>query len=146
MSLTFYKVGPNGGTYAYNQLPLAGATVFENATDITSYSYNSATKEFVSYDTAAVGTLKGQYIQSKGLAGSMFWELSSDRVGSDSLVGTVAAALGALDDTQVFYGVQDRHVSWLIVRDFQNHIKYPNLSFPTKRSYKRSTNMVKVRE
>ncbi|KZP18465.1 glycoside hydrolase family 18 protein [Athelia psychrophila] len=123
LGATYTGVGPNDGTYPYNQLPLAGATVSENKTDITSYSYDSSTREFVSYDTAAVGTLKGQYILSKGLAGSMFWELSSDRVGANSLVGTVATALGTLDNTQ-------------------NHIKYPHLSFPSKRS----TKMVKSRQ
>ncbi|KAF7968853.1 hypothetical protein HWV62_29166 [Athelia sp. TMB] len=123
LGASYTGVGP--GTYPYSQLPLAGATVSENTTDITSYSYNSATQEFVSFDTAAVGKLKAQYIQNKGLAGSMFWELSSDKVGAASLVGTVANTFGTLDQTQ-------------------NHIKYPSLVYPSKQS--RSRRFSKARQ
>ncbi|KAF7979348.1 hypothetical protein HWV62_42779 [Athelia sp. TMB] len=123
LGASYTGVGP--GTYPYSQLPLAGATVSENTTDITSYSYNSATQEFVSFDTAAVGKLKAQYIQNKGLAGSMFWELSSDKVGAASLVGTVANTFGTLDQTQ-------------------NHIKYPSLVYPSNQS--RSRRFSKARQ
>lgn len=78
---------------------VAGAQIYENTTDVTSYSYDSAKKELVSYDTPNIVKLKSQYINSKGLAGSMFWELSTDRVGAQSLVGVSAAVLGALDQT-----------------------------------------------
>lgn len=63
------------GIFAYKQLPLAGSTVFENTTDISSYSYDASKKEFISYDTPAIVKLKAQYAQSKGLAGSMFWDV-----------------------------------------------------------------------
>lgn len=49
--------------------------VFENTTDVTSYSYDSSTKELVSYDDPHIVQLKAQYIVSQGLAGSMFWEV-----------------------------------------------------------------------
>ena len=42
---------------------------------------------------------KSQYIADNGLAGAMFWELSGDKVGGDSLVGTTAGAFGGLDQT-----------------------------------------------
>ncbi|KAF9479509.1 hypothetical protein BDN70DRAFT_806951 [Pholiota conissans] len=103
-------IGPGtieAGIYSYKALPLAGAQVFENTTDVSSYSYNSATKELVSYDTPNIVKIKAQYINSKGLGGSMFWELSTDKVGSDSLVGTSAGILGSLDQTK-------------------NHIDFPN--------------------
>ncbi|PPQ84685.1 hypothetical protein CVT25_014216 [Psilocybe cyanescens] len=103
-------IGPGtiqAGIYSYNTLPLAGAQVFENTTDISSYSYNAATQELVSYDTPNIIKLKVQYLNSKGMGGSMFWELSTDKVGADSLVGVSASGLGALDQTQ-------------------NHINYPN--------------------
>lgn len=98
---------------------VAGATVVENTTDVTSYSYDAAKKELVSYDTPRIVTMKAQYVASKGLAGSMFWEvcctdslqvhssrkipvqLSTDKVGSTSLVGTSAGVYGSLDTTQV---------------------------------------------
>jgi chitinase len=57
--------------------------------------------EFVSYDTPDIAALKAKYVQSKGLAGSMFWDLSTDKVGSQSLVGTTAGVYGALDQTLV---------------------------------------------
>lgn len=69
------QIGPgsnnNPGIYAYKDLPLAGASVFENVTDISSYSYDAAKQEFVSYDTPNIVKLKVQYAQSKGFAGSM---------------------------------------------------------------------------
>ncbi|CAK5284354.1 unnamed protein product [Mycena citricolor] len=103
------------GIYSYKTLPLAGAQVVENTTDISSYSYDSATEELVSYDTPNIVKLKAQYSVTKGLAGSMFWELSTDKVGSESLVGTSASVFGQLDQTQ-------------------NHISYPSSSWDNIRS------------
>ncbi|KAG5635930.1 hypothetical protein H0H81_009643 [Sphagnurus paluster] len=103
-------VGPGtleAGVYSYNTLPLVGAKVFENKTDGSSYSYDALKREFVSYDTPNIVKLKAKYIKAQGLAGSMFWELSTDKVGELSLVGTSAKALGPLDQTP-------------------NHISYPN--------------------
>ncbi|KAK0204659.1 glycoside hydrolase family 18 protein [Desarmillaria ectypa] len=95
------------GIYSYKTLPLAGAQVYENVTDVTSYSYDSSKNELVSYDTPNIVSLKTKYINDNGMAGSMFWELSTDKVGSESLVGTAAGVLGTLDTTP-------------------NHINYPN--------------------
>ncbi|CDO69059.1 Glycoside Hydrolase Family 18 / Carbohydrate-Binding Module Family 5 protein [Trametes cinnabarina] len=106
----FNGIGPGtteAGIYSYTDLPLAGAQVFENLTDVSSYSYDSAKKELVSYDTPHIVTIKAQYVQSNGLAGSMFWDLSTDKTGAESLVGTTAGVFGSLDQTQ-------------------NHINYPN--------------------
>ncbi|KAF9042916.1 glycoside hydrolase superfamily [Panaeolus papilionaceus] len=113
LGLPYSGIGPGSveaGVYSYKALPLAGARVYENTTDITSYSYDSSKKELVSYDTPNIIKLKTQYLNSKGLAGSMFWELSTDRTGSDSLVSTAASVLGSLDQTP-------------------NHINYPNSKF-----------------
>jgi hypothetical protein len=63
------------GIYSYSVLPLPGAHVFENTTDVTSYSYNPSARAFVSYDTPHIASLKAQYVQTKGLAGSMFWDV-----------------------------------------------------------------------
>lgn len=73
------QIGPGSveaGVYSYKFLPIAGATVIENLTDVTSYSYDSAKQELVSYDSPHIATVKAQYVQSKGLAGAMFWEVS----------------------------------------------------------------------
>ncbi|KAH8827572.1 glycosyl hydrolases family 18-domain-containing protein [Flagelloscypha sp. PMI_526] len=95
------------GVYAYKSLPLAGSQVYENTTDVSSYSYDSSKKELVSYDTPSIIKTKSQYIKDQGLAGSMFWELSIDKSGADSLIEVSKGVLGTLDTTQ-------------------NHIKYPN--------------------
>jgi len=103
-------VGPGttqAGIYSYSDLPLAGATVTENYTDVASYSYDSSKEELVSYDTPNIVAKKAQYVISNGLAGSMFWDLSTDKTGSESLVYTTSQTYGSLDQTQ-------------------NHIDYPD--------------------
>ncbi|KAJ6600774.1 glycosyl hydrolases family 18-domain-containing protein [Mycena sp. CBHHK59/15] len=111
-------IGPGtteAGVYSYKTLPLAGAQVIENTTDVSSYSYNPSTKELVSYDTPNIVKLKAQYTIANGLAGSMFWELSTDKIGASSLVGTSAGVLGSLDQTK-------------------NHISYPSSKWDNIRS------------
>ena len=44
-------------------------------TDVTSYSYDSAKMEFVSYDDPHIAQLKAQYVVNNGLAGTMFWDV-----------------------------------------------------------------------
>ncbi|KAG9311364.1 glycoside hydrolase family 18 and carbohydrate-binding module family 5 protein [Chiua virens] len=95
------------GTYAYKDLPLPGALVMEDLTDVASYSYDSVTRELISYDIPDIVRIKAEYVASRSLAGCMFWELSSDKSGSDSLVNTAGATFGQLDQTQ-------------------NHINYPD--------------------
>jgi chitinase len=56
---------------------IAGAIVYENTTSGSSYSYDSASKEFVSYDSPNIVKQKAQYVIDKGLSGSMYWEASS---------------------------------------------------------------------
>ncbi|KAI5117053.1 hypothetical protein M0805_005292 [Coniferiporia weirii] len=108
---SYTGIGPGtiqAGIYSYNVLPLAGATVYENLTDVTSYSYDASKKELVSYDDPHIASLKAQYVVSKGMAGQMFWDLSTDKTGtSDSLVTTTANVFGTLDQTK-------------------NHINYPD--------------------
>ncbi|KAG8691813.1 hypothetical protein FRC09_011524 [Ceratobasidium sp. 395] len=98
------------GIYDYRALPPSGSKVFEDKTLVSSYSYNSATQELVSYDTPAIVKMKADYIVKKGLAGGMFWELSGDKTGSDSLVRMTAQNIGGLDNTP-------------------NHIYYPYSQF-----------------
>ncbi|EGN94371.1 glycoside hydrolase family 18 protein [Serpula lacrymans var. lacrymans S7.3] len=103
-------IGPGtiqAGIYSYKDLPLAGAQVFENTTDVTSYSYDSTKKELVSYDVPDIVKIKADYVVSNNLAGTMFWDLSTDSTGSTSLVATAAGVYSSLDQTQ-------------------NHINYPS--------------------
>ncbi|EPQ28013.1 uncharacterized protein PFL1_04340 [Pseudozyma flocculosa PF-1] len=105
-----------GGVYDYYALPEAGATEFYDAKAGAAWSYDSAKRRLISYDTPAVVQQKVDYLLSKGLAGSMFWELSGDNAGvaSRSLVLASANRLGGLDQTP-------------------NHISYPESSFDNVR-------------
>jgi chitinase len=79
VTLLVSQVGPGtfeAGIYSYSVLPLSGAQVFENTTDVTSYSYNARKRELISYDTPHIVALKAHYVQARGLAGSMFWDVS----------------------------------------------------------------------
>lgn len=88
------------GVWDYKNLPMAGATEVYDSVSGATYSYNSGTKELISYDTADMVSKKVAYLKGKGLGGSMFWEISADRTDAKSLVGTSASSLGSLDSTQ----------------------------------------------
>ncbi|KIJ60771.1 carbohydrate-binding module family 5 protein [Hydnomerulius pinastri MD-312] len=95
-------IGPGtiqAGIYSYKDLPLAGAQIFEDTEDVASYSYDARKRELVSYDTPNVVRTKADYVMSNSMAGCMFWDLSSDKAGSDSLVRTAANVLGDMDRT-----------------------------------------------
>nr|AAC05829.1 chitinase [Trichoderma virens] len=88
------------GIWDYKALPRAGATIKYDDVAKGYYSYNSNTKELISFDTPDMINTKVAYLKSLGLGGSMFWEASADKKGTDSLIGTSHRALGSLDSTQ----------------------------------------------
>lgn len=91
------------GVWDYKALPKAGATVITDDVAGAAYSYDSSSRELISFDTPAMIQTKVSYLKSKGLGGSMFWEASSDKTDDDSLIGTSFAALGGaggLDTSQ----------------------------------------------
>ena len=92
------------GNYDYKYLPLKGATERLDAKIGASWSYDSGKREFVTYDTPALAIQKVQYINTKGMRGTMFWEMSGDadeKTGGKerSLVLTCAKYLGNLDNS-----------------------------------------------
>ncbi|KAJ1024838.1 hypothetical protein NDA16_002878 [Ustilago loliicola] len=92
------------GNWDYKFLPVKGAKEMINTKIGASWSYDSAKREFISYDTPENVLLKCQYIRQKRLRGAMFWELSGDATkaqgGADrSLVALTAKNMGTLDAT-----------------------------------------------
>ncbi|KAF7589384.1 hypothetical protein BBP40_004327 [Aspergillus hancockii] len=71
--------------------------------EAASYCYNSGSHLFINYDTSEIARKKGEYTKSKGLGGGMWWKLSGDKQGDDSLtiivVNTVGGT-GALDKSE----------------------------------------------
>lgn len=88
------------GVWDYKALPKAGATVQCDTTAQGCWSYDAASKELISFDTPDIIKTKIDYLKTKGLGGSMFWEASADKKGSDSLIGTSFSRLGGIDATQ----------------------------------------------
>ncbi|CRG84843.1 hypothetical protein PISL3812_02031 [Talaromyces islandicus] len=92
------------GEVNYNAIDTANANITELTDVIASYSYNStADGTLYSFDTPKIAQLKTQYAQSKGIGGAMFWEISGDKVGEESIIGTVVNAIGGssgLDQSQ----------------------------------------------
>lgn len=67
------------GSHLRNVSSLTITQVYENMTDVTSYSYDSSKRELVTYDTPHIASIKAQYVRDNGLAGSMFWEVRVSR-------------------------------------------------------------------
>ncbi|KAF9519413.1 glycoside hydrolase family 18 protein [Hydnum rufescens UP504] len=93
------------GVYDYKALPFPGAIVVEDPATGSSYSYDAIKQELVSYDTPAIVKQKAQYISDQGLGGSMYWELSADKNGTDSVIATATGVFVGLDTTpnHLFY-------------------------------------------
>ncbi|EPZ31515.1 Glycoside hydrolase, family 18, catalytic domain-containing protein [Rozella allomycis CSF55] len=71
------------GVFDYKKLPLAGSSEYYDVKSGASYSYDSAKKILVSYDTIPVVNQKLEYIRDLSLGGAMFWEISADRPTND---------------------------------------------------------------
>ncbi|GJN85154.1 chitinase 1 [Purpureocillium lilacinum] len=88
------------GIWDYKVLPKAGATMQYDSVAKASYSYDSGSRELISFDTPDMIKEKVSYLKDKGMGGSMFWEASGDRKDGSSLIATSINALGGLDSTE----------------------------------------------
>ncbi|KAJ4477165.1 glycosyl hydrolases family 18-domain-containing protein [Lentinula aciculospora] len=140
----FNGIGPGtfeAGVYQYKVLPLAGASVFENTTDVTSYSYNPTTEELVSYDTPNIVKMKAQYVNTNGLAGAMFWDLSPSVFISSDITGNRRQPLRPIGaehsqdsaDTSTSL-VQAALTEFSTLDSTLNHINYPDSEWDNIRS------------
>jgi chitinase len=84
------------GTWDYKALPVPGynATVYNLKKIGASYSYDATQQYMISYDTPIIAKQKAQYVKKMGLGGSMWWEVSMDKSGDESLIGTTVKAYG----------------------------------------------------
>ncbi|KAI5865999.1 glycoside hydrolase family 18 protein [Durotheca rogersii] len=106
------------GVWDYKVLPRAGATEQYDSVAGATYSYDASSRELISYDNVDMIGRKVSYLQNKGLGGSMFWEASSDRTDSGSLIATAF-------NTQGGAGSLDRS---------ENLLSYPNSRYDNIRS------------
>ncbi|KAI8932217.1 hypothetical protein NX059_011096 [Plenodomus lindquistii] len=84
------------GTLDLKALPLNGSKVYHDKETWSSWSWDAAKKEFVSFDTPKVSNWKTEYLKQEGLGGAWFWESSGDLPYSNekSAMRTVVKALG----------------------------------------------------
>ncbi|CUA68955.1 Chitinase 1 [Rhizoctonia solani] len=119
----FNGTGPGtweAGLYDYKALPFANATVYNDLKNIASYSDDPVKKELISYDTPTITAAKSKWLIAQGLGGTMFWELSADKNGTDSLVQTAAKTMAKLDNTE-------------------NHLYYPGSQFDNVKAGMKTT-------
>lgn len=88
------------GVWDYKDLPREGAVEFLDAEAGASYSYDTVTQELISYDNVAEVNIKSAFIKKKDLGGAFYWESSSDKNGTSSLITAVAKGLGSLDQSE----------------------------------------------
>ncbi|CUS08288.1 unnamed protein product [Tuber aestivum] len=95
------------GVWDYKALPKVGANENADSSTVSSWSYDPAAREMVSYDTPIVAQFKSSYILAKGLGGGMWWELSSDKPIGDprSLIKTTVDSLGGTGSLETTHNI-----------------------------------------
>ncbi|KAL5596981.1 uncharacterized protein BROUX77_006929 [Berkeleyomyces rouxiae] len=88
------------GIWLYKDLPRSGATEHYDADILATWSYDNATREMVSYDNVKSAQEKTKWMVDNGLGGAVYWEASGDKNGTDSIVASVADAMGDMDTSE----------------------------------------------
>ncbi|PSN61104.1 glycoside hydrolase [Corynespora cassiicola Philippines] len=91
------------GVYDYKDLPHPGASMHSDDGIVAAWSYDSAQRLMVSFETPGVTKQKAKFIASEGLGGGMWWESSGDKQGDESLISTFVESIGgisALDQSE----------------------------------------------
>ncbi|KAH9903871.1 chitinase [Xylariomycetidae sp. FL2044] len=85
------------GVWDYKVLLRPGAVEQYDVEAAATYSYDIESQELVSYDTVYMIQTKIEYLQARGLAGTMFWEASGDRANIGSLIAASFESQGGED-------------------------------------------------
>ncbi|MCJ1446920.1 MAG: Endochitinase 1 [Stictis urceolatum] len=91
------------GVWDYKALPREGAEVCYDREAEASFSFDRASGMVVSFDSKEAVERKTRYVCENGLGGGMWWESSSDKPGSESLIATAFEGLkgsGSMDTTE----------------------------------------------
>ena len=78
------------GVWDFKALPQPGACEMYSDEACASWSYDSAKRLMISYDTREIAKRKANFVKEEGLGGAMWWESSADKAGGESLIHTVS--------------------------------------------------------
>jgi len=92
----------DAGIWDYKALPISNCSpiVTELPNLGASYSYDAEAKYMISYDTPNIAKQKARWIEKMGLGGAMWWEISMDKSGEESLVAATVGVFGALEASE----------------------------------------------
>lgn len=82
------------GVWDYKVLPQKGAKETDDVGIGASWSYDREKRLMVSYDTKDMAWHKAEFVKDRCLGGAMWWESSGDKLGEDSIIGSVHEAFG----------------------------------------------------
>ncbi len=95
-------IGPGtweAGVYDYKALPRSNATEYYDPEAGASYSFDASSGELVSYDTVDSAVKKADWLVKRELGGAMWWDASSDKTGSGSIIGAVTESLETMEQS-----------------------------------------------
>jgi chitinase len=79
--------------FPYKEMATSGLEYNYDSEAAAAYTYNAETKTLMSFDSPESVKAKMEFLKKKRLGGAMWWEISNDKIGDDSLVSTVASEL-----------------------------------------------------